>query len=113
VYRFRNTIIGQFFGHTHFDEFELFFAPPEQGSEAVSIAYLAPSQTPHDGLNPAYRVYTIDGNLKSNKMFSLKKGVGLLYERTLLDVVRFSKSHQSTWRLEVGHNQLISRKREG
>ena len=67
VYRFRNTIIGQFFGHTHFDEFELFFAPPELATEVVSIAYLAPSQTPHDGLNPAYRVYNIDGKCQVGK----------------------------------------------
>jgi sphingomyelin phosphodiesterase len=64
VYRFRNTIIGQFFGHTHFDEFELFFAPRTSANdikEVTNVAYLAPSQTPHDGLNPAYRIYTIDG----------------------------------------------------
>ena len=65
VHRFRNTIIGQFFGHTHFDEFELFFAPnsgnPGSVTEPTNIAYLAPSQTPHDGLNPAYRIYEIDG----------------------------------------------------
>ena len=56
VKRFKNTIAGQFFGHTHFDEFQIFF----NDSEAINIAYLAPSETSLDGLNPAYRIYTID-----------------------------------------------------
>ena len=79
--RFNNTIIGQFFGHTHNDEFEIFYgnksevrsdkfaeaailtkpkSPPMlQGSSAVNVAYLAPSLTPHKGVNPAYRIYEI------------------------------------------------------
>ena len=57
VKRFKNTIAGQFFGHTHYDEFQIFF----NDSEAINIAYLAPSETSLDGLNPAYRIYTIDG----------------------------------------------------
>jgi hypothetical protein len=66
VYRFRNTISGLFFGHTHFDEFKIFFA---QGTlEPVNVAYLTPSQTPHNGLNPAYRVYILDG--ESHYFFS-------------------------------------------
>lgn len=56
VNRFRNVILGQFFGHTHFDEFQIFF----NGTKAINLAYLAPSQTSVDGLNPAYRIYEID-----------------------------------------------------
>ncbi|TRY79928.1 hypothetical protein TCAL_07064 [Tigriopus californicus] len=58
VHRFNNTILGQFFGHTHFDEFEIF----HNGRTPISMAYLAPSLTPGGGLNPAYRIYEIDGN---------------------------------------------------
>ena len=59
VRRFRNTITGQFFGHTHLDEFEVFF---NDELNPISVAYLAPSQTPwmDQGLNPAYRIYVID-----------------------------------------------------
>ena len=60
VRRFRNTIAGQFFGHTHHDEFQVFFKNATS-EEAVSLAYLAPSETSVDGLNPAYRIYEIDG----------------------------------------------------
>lgn len=66
VRRFRNTILAQFYGHTHFDEFQIFFMDdPKDGvmkKKAINMAYLAPSETPHDGLNPAYRIYTIDGD---------------------------------------------------
>ena len=66
VSRFNNTILGQFFGHTHFDEFEVFYAPAAAAAatdlpHANNVVYLGPSVTPHDGINPAYRIYTIDG----------------------------------------------------
>ena len=57
IRRFRNIVIGQFFGHTHKDEFQIFF----KDNEAINIAYLAPSETTLDGLNPAYRIYQVDG----------------------------------------------------
>ena len=28
----------------------------------ISLAYIAPSLTPHDGLNPGYRVYLTDSS---------------------------------------------------
>ncbi len=57
VKRFKNVIIGQFFGHTHHDEFQVFL----NHSDPINIAYLAPSETSVDGLNPAYRIFEIDG----------------------------------------------------
>ncbi|XP_064100938.1 sphingomyelin phosphodiesterase-like [Macrobrachium nipponense] len=57
VKRYENIIRGQFFGHTHYDEFEVF----HDGDRPMGVAYIAPSQTPYYFLNPAYRIYTIDG----------------------------------------------------
>ena len=69
VRRFRHVIVGQFYGHTHFDEFEVFFARDNKKAgkedEAVSVAYLAPSITPINGINPAYRIYTTDGESRA------------------------------------------------
>lgn len=42
---------GQFFGHTHVDEFELFY-DEETLSRPLSVAFLAPSATTYIGLNP-------------------------------------------------------------
>lgn len=58
VVRYENIIRGQFFGHTHYDEFEVF----HDGERPVGVAYIAPSQTPWFDLNPAYRIYHIDGD---------------------------------------------------
>ena len=78
VKRFRNTIAGQFFGHTHLDEFEVFF----KDLEPISVAYLAPSQTPwmDQGLNPAYRIYIIDGT-QFSLISSFSKSQSFFYFR--------------------------------
>ncbi|RZF32884.1 hypothetical protein LSTR_LSTR004275 [Laodelphax striatellus] len=61
INRYESTVTAQFFGHTHFDEFELFYDSQDLG-RAVSIAYVGPSVTPYNDLNPGYRIYFIDGD---------------------------------------------------
>ncbi|XP_049544955.1 sphingomyelin phosphodiesterase isoform X2 [Anopheles darlingi] len=61
ISRYESTITAQFFGHTHFDEFEVFYDPHDLG-RATSIAYIGPSVTPYNDLNPGYRIYYIDGD---------------------------------------------------
>jgi len=65
VNRYEATIAGQFFGHTHFDEFEVFYDETYRG-RASSIAYIGPSVTPYYGLNPGYRIYHVDGNYQGS-----------------------------------------------
>ncbi|KAM7182031.1 sphingomyelin phosphodiesterase [Macrochelys suwanniensis] len=59
--RFEGTIAAQFFGHTHVDEFEMFY-DEETLSRPVSVAFVAPSVTTYINLNPGYRVYQLDGD---------------------------------------------------
>lgn len=59
--RYESTITAQFFGHTHFDEFELFYDTQNLG-RPVGIAYVGPSVTPYYDLNPGYRIYYVDGD---------------------------------------------------
>ncbi|XP_068906860.1 sphingomyelin phosphodiesterase-like [Tenebrio molitor] len=61
VQRFENTIQGQFYGHTHADEFEVFY-DVEENSRPVGVAYLGPSVTTYENHNPAYRIYYVDGD---------------------------------------------------
>lgn len=61
IARYENTLAGQFFGHTHVDEFEIFY-DEETLSRPLAVAFLAPSATTFINLNPGYRVYQIDGN---------------------------------------------------
>lgn len=69
VRRFSKTITGQFYGHTHQDEFELLY--DQDGSERhsvakpwkpISTAFIAGSLTTFIGINPSFRIYTIDPN---------------------------------------------------
>lgn len=61
INRYESTITGQFFGHTHYDEFEVFYDNQDLG-RAISIAYVGPSVSPYYDLNPGYRLYYIDGD---------------------------------------------------
>jgi len=65
VNRYEATIAGQFFGHTHFDEYEVFYDEVYRG-RATNIAYIGPSVTPYYGLNPGYRIYHVDGNYQGS-----------------------------------------------
>ena len=59
VNRFENTVVGQFYGHTHNDEFQVFY-DTETNSRATNVGFVTPSVTTHSGLNPSYRIYTMD-----------------------------------------------------
>ena len=61
VNRYEATITAQFFGHTHYDEFEIFYDTEDYG-RALGIAYIGPSVTPYVGVNPGYRLYYVDGD---------------------------------------------------
>ncbi|XP_050298661.1 sphingomyelin phosphodiesterase-like isoform X2 [Anthonomus grandis grandis] len=61
INRYKDTIVGLFYGHSHADEFEVFYET-EEYSEAIAVAYLAPSVTSYTFNNPAYRIYYIDGD---------------------------------------------------
>lgn len=68
VNRYESTIAGQFFGHTHTDEFQMFY-DEETLTRPLSVAFVAPSVTTYVNLNPGYRVYVVDGNYpKSSRM---------------------------------------------
>ena len=58
--RFYGTVVGQFFGHTHHDEFKIFY-DMKTYTTPISIAYVAPSVTTYHDLNPGYRIYEVDG----------------------------------------------------
>ena len=58
VNRFKNIITGQFFGHTHTDEFEVMYSGDNR-EDPIGVVYVAPSVTTFEGLNPSYRVYEV------------------------------------------------------
>lgn len=56
--RFQNIIRGQYYGHTHNDEFEVVRSYADDS--AVGIAFIAPSFTTYPELNPSYRIFEVD-----------------------------------------------------
>ena len=71
AFRFTETIRGQFFGHTHWDSFALFYENMNDPfSKPVGVLYTAPSVTTFEDLNPAYRIYTIEGDTDNTKHVS-------------------------------------------
>ncbi|KAJ6517990.1 sphingomyelin phosphodiesterase [Mycena vitilis] len=59
--RYKNTIAGQFFGHSHKDQFEIAYSnySEQTAQNAVSVALIGPALTPTSG-NPAFKFYDID-----------------------------------------------------
>lgn len=57
--RFRNTIGGQFNGHSHRDEFEIFY-DVATGQHAVNVAWNGGGATAYVALNPNYVLYYVD-----------------------------------------------------
>ncbi|XP_055710731.1 sphingomyelin phosphodiesterase-like [Phlebotomus papatasi] len=59
VERFWNTISGQFMGHTHADQFTVFYAQSNP-SQAVNVQWNAGSTTAFSDVNPNYKLYMAD-----------------------------------------------------
>ncbi|CAD5234383.1 unnamed protein product [Bursaphelenchus xylophilus] len=63
VNRFEYTIRAQFFGHVHTDSFTVFYENMNNfHSRPTNVLYSAPSVTTFESVNPAYRIYEVDGN---------------------------------------------------
>ncbi|XP_017273434.1 sphingomyelin phosphodiesterase isoform X2 [Kryptolebias marmoratus] len=70
VNRYESTIAGQFFGHTHLDEFQMFY-DEETMTRPLGVAFIAPSATTFVNLNPGYRVYYVDGDYQGSSRLVL------------------------------------------
>ncbi|KAK6618144.1 hypothetical protein RUM44_002595 [Polyplax serrata] len=88
--RFRNVITNYFYGHSHKDEFELYF-DEENPNEAVGVGFLGPSVTTYVNLNPGYRVYYIDGDRENSTRAVLD------YENWVLDLERSNRVKEPKW----------------
>ncbi len=58
VNRYEDTIVAQFYGHSHLDEMEIFYEG-ENRQRATNIAYMCPSITPYHNVNPGFRFYEV------------------------------------------------------
>ncbi|KAF2771440.1 Metallo-dependent phosphatase [Teratosphaeria nubilosa] len=61
--RFNNTIRGNFFGHTHEDEFGVVYsnnATVQNANTAAAVSWIMPSVTTYTNLNSEFRYYLVD-----------------------------------------------------
>jgi sphingomyelin phosphodiesterase len=49
--------MGQFYGHTHWDDFKIFF----DEDRPINSLYIGSSVTAYTDLNPGYKVFHVDG----------------------------------------------------
>lgn len=59
VERFWNTISAQFAGHSHKDEFNIYYSR-DNPSQALNVLWNGGSTTAYSDVNPNYKIYTMD-----------------------------------------------------
>ncbi|XP_072029445.1 sphingomyelin phosphodiesterase-like [Amphiura filiformis] len=93
VDRYESTIVAQFFGHTHKDEFELFY-DVDTLKRPTNVVYVGGSVTTYSQINPSYRVYTVDGN------YSGSSWVVLDHATHILNITEANLTDKPKWQLE-------------
>jgi len=93
ITRYSHVITAQFFGHTHHDEFQIFYEDSDV-SKPASIAYIGPSVTPYTHLNPGYRIYEVDGDHENSTQ------VVLDHATYIIDLAKANKEGKASWELE-------------
>jgi len=96
VNKFKNIIVGQFFGHTHDDQFEVVM---DDSGNATSVIYIAPSVTTFTNHNPAYRIY------EYNQQFQM-----LDYHQFIANLTLANQLNKPSWFLEYSASSEYSLK---
>lgn len=89
--RFETTISGQFYGHSHRDEFRVYYS---NEGKAISSAFLGPSLTSFKGNNPAYRLYQM------NELGAIKD-----FDTFYFNLTEANQGLSPVWRREYGFKQ--------
>ena len=61
IFRYEGVIANQFYGHTHYDSYFLFYDEKSNFTRPTNVGYVSPSVVTYSNLNPGYRIYTVDG----------------------------------------------------
>lgn len=85
VNRYENTIAGQFYGHTHYDEFAVFF-DQKNTTRPFGVAYVAPAITTYNSGEPTVRVYHVDGVYR-NSTYQVIKNTRRLRVKSLYAIL--------------------------
>ncbi|XP_062511163.1 sphingomyelin phosphodiesterase-like [Corticium candelabrum] len=93
VNRYESTIAGHFFGHTHSDQFHVFFDKTNM-TRATNIMYVGPSVTTYQDFNPSYRIYELDGQYNGSSYYVLD------HATYILNLTEANLSDKPQWQFE-------------
>lgn len=93
------TIAGIFFGHTHYDQFNLLYAGTDANTidNVINFAWISQSITPFIGNNPSWRYYEVD-----KKTFSIMNGFNFY---TKLNETYINNGSEPTWEFEYSSRE--------
>ncbi|RWS17696.1 sphingomyelin phosphodiesterase-like protein 2 [Dinothrombium tinctorium] len=108
IERFQQLIVGQYFGHTHFDEIRLIYSLVDEKTP-IGVQYITPAQTQFSHTNSAYRkfcynngqlsdIFTyyfdlFENNLLPNSRIMWKKEYETVKDYELMDLSPTSWNH--------------------
>lgn len=101
VDRYESTIAAQIFGHDHTDQFRLFY-DLHNHTRPIAVSYLGPSVTTGFKLNPAYRVYVVDGSYKESTFQILD------HYTVYLNITEANSLNTPKWHLEYSAKNAFS-----
>ncbi|GFS10966.1 sphingomyelin phosphodiesterase [Elysia marginata] len=90
INRYENTVVNQFYGHSHRDWFELFY-DTRDFQRPINFGFVAPAVTSIDRTNPVYRIYTVDGNYEGSSWAVID------YTNYFLNLTEANLQEKATW----------------
>ncbi|KAI8782638.1 sphingomyelin phosphodiesterase [Biomphalaria glabrata] len=101
VNRYENTIVNQFYGHSHHDWFQMYY-DNVTFMRPLGFGFIAPSVTPGSNINPIYRIYTMDGNYADSSWAVLD------FNSFYLNITDTNKSGNPVWQFEYSPKMLYN-----
>lgn len=93
VNRYESTIVGQFFGHSHANFYEVMY-DNVNFTRPISVVYIPGSVTTFSNLNPGFRIYELDGFYEGSSWAALN------YQNYFLNLTDVNVSNKPNWEFE-------------
>ncbi|CAB3400664.1 unnamed protein product [Caenorhabditis bovis] len=103
IKRFENIIAQMFYGHTHYDHFQVYYDMDDKNRRPFHFNWISPSLTTYAWLNPAYRVYEIDGGYEG-ATYNVKDAYTYFANVTEANL----KNKEPEWKLEYNTRQFYN-----
>eukprot|EP00731_Ephydatia_muelleri_P019987 Em0012g812a len=103
LHRYESTIVGQFYGHSHRDEFLVMY-DQNNVSRPIGVGFIEPSITPFTNINPGFCVSVIDGIHPNSTHSMLDK------ECYYLNLADANLNNKTNWQFEYSAKRSYNMK---